>query len=72
MVEPACVQLYFRVTHVRILTMLSWKILHTFKEGMHGDEVVWFEEDYNAVRDGGKQHSGHPEVVTHLDVIKSQ
>ena len=50
--------------------MLSWKILHTFKEGMKGDEVVWFEEDYNAVRDGEKEHSGHPEVATHFEVVK--
>ena len=37
---------------------------------MHGDEVVWFEEDYNAVRDGKKDHTGHSEVVTHLEMVK--
>ncbi len=49
--------------------MLSWKKRHTFTEGMEGREVVWFEEDYVAVRDGQKGHTGHLEVETYFDVI---
>ena len=50
--------------------MYSWKVAHSFKEGMSGDTVVWFQEDFEAVRDGKKGHNAHPEVVSHLHIVK--
>ena len=47
------------------------EIFCTFIEGRSKREVVWYKSDYEAVKDGGnKQHTSHPEVGTHFEVIK--
>ena len=50
--------------------MNIWEVLHTFKEVMKGEKVLWFKKDFENVRDGINHSSGHPEVETHIDVIK--
>ena len=50
--------------------MKSWVIFKRFKEGLNKNEVVWFLEDYEAVRDGQKGHNQHPEVNSHIDIIQ--
>jgi len=52
------------------MTMKSWKILHTFIEGMAHAPVDWYEEDYVAVRDGQKGHSGHLEIESQFAIVK--
>lgn len=50
--------------------MLSWKIFKYYKEILENDDVVWFLEDYEALRDGKKGHHKHPEVASHLYIIQ--
>ena len=51
--------------------MPSWrrKILHRFKEGMNNAEVIWYEKDYLAVRNG-IGHTGSSEVESHFETVK--
>lgn len=50
--------------------MLSWDIFKRYKEKLENNDVVWFLEDYEAVKDGKKRHNKHPEVTAHLDIIQ--
>lgn len=44
-------------------------ILYRFVEGMNQQEVVWYEKDYLAVRDG-IGHTGSPEVESHFETVR--
>lgn len=47
------------------------KVLYTFTEGWRSKKVVWFEGDYEAVKNGSGAHSGgHPEIATHFNIVK--
>lgn len=46
-------------------------MLYRFVEGMGKKPVVWYEHDYLSVKDGLNGHTGHPEVESHLHIIKS-
>lgn len=53
-----------------IFMMSSRKVLHTFVEGMLNKSVIWYEDDYTAVRDGKNGHSGHVEIDTHFAIVR--
>gem|GEM_PF-1455599 len=44
-------------------------ILYRFTEGMNKKEVVWYERDYLAVRNG-IGHTGSPEVESHFETVR--
>ena len=48
---------------------LMRKILHRFIEGMGHQEVLWYEDDYLAVKDG-IGHTGSPEVESHFETVR--
>ena len=46
-----------------------WDVFQKYVEGMNKDDVIWYQNDYDAVKNGNKHHA-HPEVVSHLGVIR--
>lgn len=50
--------------------MLFSKVLYSYIEGMKGEKVIWYEDNYNDVKNGKNGHHQHPEVETHLNVVK--
>ena len=48
----------------------SRKVKDTFKDGKWGKKVILYEEDYKFIKNGKNHSVAHPEIETHLHIVK--
>jgi hypothetical protein len=50
--------------------MTLWGVFKRYIEGMKKEDVIWYMDNYEALKNGSNEHNCHPEVETHEHIVK--